>query len=249
MPAKLFLEPVDEFFAEQLLVELVVGPLDEPADVTDDDQAGVSKLIADLLQEREAPTLIRHANEQEVHFISPFYRGGEHLFGSTLVAVVTVGHMNDQGALLLDRSQRRRGLSAAEEAAEHTLGLLWCTRLRSPAEVLEIPLKHIAVVGIAAIPARHMSDDLLPDEVLIIHGVHIAHIVDMSRAVTEREDVELLVGIKREPPRNETGHEVVRHTIPMFVLERPRHVEVERELHHRRRHDTDLLEIQAKLVS
>lgn len=128
------LQPRDEFVTDQLGIDLVVGAADPLPDVPDDHQAGVAEPVADVLQEREVPALIAHADEEEVHLVAPLLGLGEHLFGARLVAVVAIG--DEDHDRTTPSGSRFGSRLAPEETAEHAAGL-GLVAVGQPTEVLE----------------------------------------------------------------------------------------------------------------
>lgn len=92
------LEPVQEFLAQEGLVDLLVRPQHPLADFADGFEADVAEPRAELMDEREGPLskfflrlaaellfLLRHAQEQEVHAVLARLGLAEHIDGALLV--------------------------------------------------------------------------------------------------------------------------------------------------------------------
>lgn len=221
----LVLQPVQELLAEHLLVERLVFQLEEAIEVVDDDQAGVVEAIPDLLEEGELVALVGDADEQEVHLVAALLRFGQNLLGARLVVVVAVGDKQHDRALLgAGRSCRLGFLAEAEKAPGFRC------RAADPAEVLEILLDDVAVVG-AAVVARHLVDDLATDVVVYVIGGDNADMVGMRFTAAEREHVQLLVGIEDHAPGHEALQEAIGQAVAVFVVKRAGDVQVKRQIH------------------
>ncbi len=228
------IEPLHELVADELRIELVVGLAGEGRQVANDDQAGIVEHVGDLLQELELAALVRVRQEEEVDLVPPALTRAEHLLHPTLVAAVTVGDKQNQGAFLLDRRRRRRRLliPATTEGTGEESALPGRRRLiavRQPAEVTQVGFQHIAVVRPAAV-ARHLLDDFALDVALNVRRSHRPDMVNALFTVREGEDVDLAVGVERDPPRDQARHQIVRHPVTMLVIERAGHVHVHHDL-------------------
>lgn len=125
--------------------------------------------------------------------------------------------MDHDGTLLLG-GLLCSGLAAAEHAEETALGRSGRGDRWLPAEVFEVALEHVAVVGTTVV-ARDALDDL-PLHVLFARcWCHIARIVGMALAIAEREDVQLPVQVEDHGPRDEADEQVVRQAVAVLVVE------------------------------